>query len=60
MKATATQVAAVRLAVDRRRRQSAVTLGDPTRPARRDAASRRDDRTHTPPHGDALLPRKRA
>jgi hypothetical protein len=32
-------------------------LDDTTAPARRGRAPRRDDETHTPPHGDAVLPR---
>jgi hypothetical protein len=31
-------------------------LRDTTPPARRDRPARRDDGSHTPPHGDAVLP----
>jgi hypothetical protein len=31
---------------------------DTTAPVRRGNAAHRDDRSHTPPHGDALLPRR--
>ena len=32
---------------------------DPTTPAEPDPAPRGDDRSHTPPHGEALLPPRR-
>jgi hypothetical protein len=65
MKATApTQITPERRAPssragDRRRRQAQAVVRDPTTPAEHEAAPRGDDRSHTPPHGDALLPRKR-
>jgi hypothetical protein len=34
-------------------------LRDPTAPATREETPHRDDHSHTPPHGDALLPRRR-
>jgi hypothetical protein len=32
---------------------------DTTAPARRDPAPLRDDESHTPPHGDAVLPQRK-
>lgn len=46
-------------AVDRLRRQAHLVLRGPATPPEREAAPRRDDRSHTPPHGDALLPLRR-
>ena len=46
-------------AVDRFRRQAHAVLPDPPSPPEREAAPRRDDRSHTPPHGEALLPLRR-
>ena len=37
-------------------KQPPAVLRDPTTPQIRDEAPRGDDRSHTSPHGDALLP----
>jgi uncharacterized membrane protein YbhN (UPF0104 family) len=41
-----------------RPRQAHPLSRDPATPAQREAVPRGDDRSHTPPHGDALLPRQ--
>jgi hypothetical protein len=53
---TATNNKAQARARDRRRQ----VPRDTTAPVRRGNAAHRDDRSHTPPHGDALLPRRTA
>jgi uncharacterized membrane protein YbhN (UPF0104 family) len=62
MKATATEKTpahrARRARASELRGQAHAVPRDPTTPAERDAAPRGDDRSHTPPHGDALLPRR--
>ena len=45
-------------AADRRDRRLHAVLRDPTAPVDRAEATHGDDRTHTPPHGDALLQRR--
>jgi hypothetical protein len=63
MKATATETSvegrrrSARPAVRRRRRCEA-PLRYTIAPAQRDPALRRDDESHTPPHGDPVLPRQ--
>jgi hypothetical protein len=46
-------------AVDRLRRQAHLVLRDAATTPEREAAPRRDDRSHTAPHGDPLLPLRR-
>jgi hypothetical protein len=53
MNATAINTKAEAAATDRREQPPR----DTTAPVRREDAAHRDDRSHTPPHGDALLPR---
>jgi hypothetical protein len=44
---------------DRLRRECELSLRDPTAPASRARAALPDDGSHTPPHGDAVLPRRK-
>jgi hypothetical protein len=57
--ATDESVDAVRLrarTIDRLQRRREPPLGDTTATVRQDRAARRDDGSHMPPHGDAVLP----
>lgn len=47
------------LVVDGIRRRQATVLHAAPAPARPARVSHRDDGSHTPPHGDAVLPRRR-
>jgi hypothetical protein len=56
MSAISKQIEPPERAADRLGKQPPAVLRDPTTPQSRDEAPRGDDQSHTPPHGDALLP----